>query len=135
MKHCGPDSFEGVATPKMLRSGAQYRRHHDRPPSQPRLGDTPSCGGPLRHLGDARQAAGPAVHRLPAQRSRHHGGRSLFPARALPGFPVAAPVTWAAVERGVRPDAFTIADPPPGLPSKRQRAPWICNSIFRAIRG
>ena len=41
--------------------------------------------------------------------------------RAVPGFPVAAPVTWAAVERGIRPDAFTIADPPPALPRARSR--------------
>jgi bifunctional non-homologous end joining protein LigD len=26
--------------------------------------------------------------------------------RVRPGFPIAAPVTWAAVERGVRPDAY-----------------------------
>ena len=39
--------------------------------------------------------------------------------RALPGFPVAAPVTWAAVERGIRPDAFAMANPPPAAPRKR----------------
>ena len=33
--------------------------------------------------------------------------------RARPGFPIAAPVTWKDVERGVRPDSFTIATPPP----------------------
>jgi bifunctional non-homologous end joining protein LigD len=33
--------------------------------------------------------------------------------RAREGFPVAAPVTWAQAERGIRPDAFTIARPPP----------------------
>jgi len=32
--------------------------------------------------------------------------------RARPGFPVAAPVDWRDIERGMRPDAFTIADPP-----------------------
>jgi bifunctional non-homologous end joining protein LigD len=32
---------------------------------------------------------------------------------ARAGFPAAAPVTWAQVERGIRPDAFTIARPPP----------------------
>jgi bifunctional non-homologous end joining protein LigD len=31
---------------------------------------------------------------------------------ALPGFPVAAPVGWRELERGVRPDAFTIQKPP-----------------------
>jgi bifunctional non-homologous end joining protein LigD len=39
--------------------------------------------------------------------------------RALAGFPVAAPVTWRAVERGIRPDAYTIEHPPPAL---RRRA-------------
>ena len=33
--------------------------------------------------------------------------------RARPGFPVAAPVTWRDVEHGVRPDAFSISNPPP----------------------
>ncbi|RVG84791.1 DNA ligase D [Sinorhizobium meliloti] len=32
--------------------------------------------------------------------------------RARSGFPVAAPVTWRDVERGIRPDAFTIERPP-----------------------
>jgi bifunctional non-homologous end joining protein LigD len=31
--------------------------------------------------------------------------------RARPGFPIAAPVTWKAVERGIRPDAFSIEHP------------------------
>jgi bifunctional non-homologous end joining protein LigD len=32
--------------------------------------------------------------------------------RARPGFPVAAPVTWRDVEHGVRPDTFSMANPP-----------------------
>jgi bifunctional non-homologous end joining protein LigD len=32
--------------------------------------------------------------------------------RARPGFPIAAPVPWRDVERGIRPAAFTIAHPP-----------------------
>jgi bifunctional non-homologous end joining protein LigD len=32
--------------------------------------------------------------------------------RARPGFPVAAPVTWHDIERGVRPVAFTLTKPP-----------------------
>jgi len=32
--------------------------------------------------------------------------------RAREGFPVAAPVTWKDIERGVRPDAYTITRPP-----------------------
>jgi bifunctional non-homologous end joining protein LigD len=40
--------------------------------------------------------------------------------RAREGFPVAAPVTWAQVERGIRPDAFTIARPPPAAPRRKE---------------
>jgi bifunctional non-homologous end joining protein LigD len=35
--------------------------------------------------------------------------------RARPGFPIAAPVEWRDVERGVRPDAFTMKRPPSSL--------------------
>jgi bifunctional non-homologous end joining protein LigD len=35
-----------------------------------------------------------------------------FSPRALPGFPIAAPVSWLELERGVAPDAFTIFRPP-----------------------
>ena len=31
--------------------------------------------------------------------------------RARPGVPIAAPVTWREVERGIRPDAYTIEHP------------------------
>jgi bifunctional non-homologous end joining protein LigD len=31
--------------------------------------------------------------------------------RARQGFPIAAPVTWARIEKGIRPDAFTIDSP------------------------
>jgi len=34
-----------------------------------------------------------------------------FSPRAQPRFPIAAPVTWARIERGIRPDVFTIASP------------------------
>ena len=40
--------------------------------------------------------------------------------RAREGFPVAAPVTWAQVERGIRPDTFTIARPPPAAPRRKR---------------
>jgi bifunctional non-homologous end joining protein LigD len=40
--------------------------------------------------------------------------------RAREGFPVAAPVTWAQVERGIRPDAFTIARPPGATPRRKE---------------
>jgi bifunctional non-homologous end joining protein LigD len=32
--------------------------------------------------------------------------------RARAGFPVAAPVSWRQVEKGIRPDAFTMERPP-----------------------
>jgi bifunctional non-homologous end joining protein LigD len=32
--------------------------------------------------------------------------------RALPGFPIVAPVSWRELERGIRPDAFTMQNPP-----------------------
>jgi bifunctional non-homologous end joining protein LigD len=31
--------------------------------------------------------------------------------RAHPAFPIAAPVTWARIEKGIRPDAFTMDSP------------------------
>lgn len=34
-----------------------------------------------------------------------------FSPRARPGFPISHPVTWGQVERGIRPDAFTLANP------------------------
>lgn len=37
-----------------------------------------------------------------------------FSPRAKPGFPIAAPVSWADVERGMRPDEFTTSKPPRG---------------------
>lgn len=40
--------------------------------------------------------------------------------RARPGFPIAAPVTWRQLERGTRPDAFTLAHP---FRAKRLSAP------------
>jgi bifunctional non-homologous end joining protein LigD len=41
--------------------------------------------------------------------------------RARPNFPVAARVTWQQVERGIRPDAFTIGRPArAGRPAKRR---------------
>jgi bifunctional non-homologous end joining protein LigD len=41
--------------------------------------------------------------------------------RARPGFPIAAPVTWQAVERGIRPDAFSIEHPTRAGVSKKRR--------------
>jgi len=41
--------------------------------------------------------------------------------RARPGFPVAAPVTWRDVERGIRSDAFSISHPPGSRGERRKR--------------
>jgi bifunctional non-homologous end joining protein LigD len=35
----------------------------------------------------------------------------VYSPRARPGFPIAAPVTWREVERGIRPDAYTMEHP------------------------
>ena len=65
-----------------------------------------------------------------------------FSARARPGAPVAAPLTWAEVEKGVRSDAFTVATMPERL--RRLRSdPWAnladCRqtlpaAVMRALR-
>jgi bifunctional non-homologous end joining protein LigD len=36
---------------------------------------------------------------------------AAYSPRARPGFPIAAPVSWAQVERAIRPDAFTLGRP------------------------
>lgn len=41
--------------------------------------------------------------------------------RARPGFPVAAPVTWRDVQRGIRSDACSIANPPNSRERRRRR--------------
>jgi bifunctional non-homologous end joining protein LigD len=46
-----------------------------------------------------------------------------FSPRVRAGFPVAARVTWREVERGIRPDAFTIERPPPMGGRRRRRNP------------
>jgi bifunctional non-homologous end joining protein LigD len=40
--------------------------------------------------------------------------------RARPGFPIAAPASWAQVESGIRPDAFTMDAPPSATEPARQ---------------
>jgi bifunctional non-homologous end joining protein LigD len=39
--------------------------------------------------------------------------------RARPGFPIAAPVAWRDVDSGIRPDAFSIRNPPKSKGSRR----------------
>ncbi|MEI9425290.1 DNA ligase D [Mesorhizobium sp. Cs1299R1N1] len=42
---------------------------------------------------------------------RGNTAAGAFSPRARPGFPIAHPVTWTQVERGIRPDAFTMDHP------------------------
>jgi bifunctional non-homologous end joining protein LigD len=45
--------------------------------------------------------------------SRGNTALGAYSPIALPGFPVAAPVTWKQLEAGIRTDAFTLKRPPP----------------------
>lgn len=69
-------------------------------------------------------AHNPDQYILSAQASRHgrifldylRNGRGTtavgaYSPRARPGFPIAAPTTWARIKNGIEPDAFTMADP------------------------
>lgn len=47
---------------------------------------------------------------------------ATFSPRARRGFPIAAPTSWEALERGVRPDAYTLARPWSRLPAQSTRA-------------
>ncbi|MER8886603.1 DNA ligase D [Mesorhizobium sp. M0816] len=42
---------------------------------------------------------------------RGNTAAGAFSPRVRPGFPIAHPVTWSQVERGIKPDAFTISHP------------------------
>ncbi|HEX2889438.1 DNA ligase D [Vineibacter terrae] len=78
-------------------------------------------------LAERLAATAPQRYVTVAARDRRHGrlyldwqpngrGRTAVGAyspRARPGFPVAAPITWAELERGMRADAYTIFRPPP----------------------
>lgn len=44
-----------------------------------------------------------------------------FSPRARPGYPIAAPVTWHDIERGIRPDAFNIDNPPLNTSSRPKK--------------
>jgi len=54
---------------------------------------------------------------------------ATYSPRARRGFPIAAPTSWQALERGIRPDAYTLARP--GLTAP---APWARGSIQRKSR-
>ena len=50
--------------------------------------------------------------------------------RARAGFPIAAPVTWGDIEKGIKPDAYTIDTPTP-----TQVKAVCCSSVTRCWRG
>ena len=60
----------------------------------------------------ARRPAGQRQHRLPLQQAGGRGDRRLLAARRSPGFPIAAPVEWSQLQRGLAPDAFTMKKRP-----------------------
>jgi bifunctional non-homologous end joining protein LigD len=47
---------------------------------------------------------------------------ATYSPRARRGFPIAAPTTWSALERGIRPDAFTLSRPWSKAPPPTARA-------------
>jgi bifunctional non-homologous end joining protein LigD len=79
-----------------------------------------------RGLAERLAATAPDLYVTTASRAKRHGrlflnwlcnGRGTtaigtYSPRALTGFPVAAPVAWREVEKGIRPDAFTLLRPP-----------------------
>src|SRR3954447_10962862 len=52
----------------------------------------------------------PPVRGLLEERTSHDCVATYSP-RARPGFPIAAPTTWDALEKTAKPDAFTLARP------------------------
>ncbi|MBV8742509.1 MAG: hypothetical protein JOZ12_12045 [Sinobacteraceae bacterium] len=46
---------------------------------------------------------------------------AAYSPRARPGFPIAAPTTWAALESGIAPDSFTLERPFGTTASRRRR--------------
>lgn len=87
------------------------------------------CKRMARRL-EAMDRARYTISSAPAQRNKRiyidylRNGRGTtavgaYSPRAQNRFPVAAPVTWAQVERGMRADAFTIARSPPGTPRRQ----------------
>ena len=47
---------------------------------------------------------------------------ATYSPRARPGFPIAAPTTWPALKKGIRPNAFTLTQPFGEAARKRVRA-------------
>ena len=54
---------------------------------------------------------------------------AAFSPRALPGFPIAAPLEWAQVQRGIAPDAFTHEEA-----SLTYNGEWSCSNRESATR-
>ena len=68
------------------------------------------------------QRGGPPLHRL-LRNGRGTTAVGAFSPRARPGFPIAAPVSWADLHHGIRADAFTLVHPPvKRAPARRERS-------------
>ena len=99
--------------------------------------------GSLLDNGFESQTGRPRAHRLAAKRPRQCTALGAYSPRALPGFPVAAPVTWKQLEAGIATDAFTLKKPPPAQSADSERAlpalpaaPMFCTmsrSRFRCV--
>jgi bifunctional non-homologous end joining protein LigD len=77
-----------------------------------RVAEEIAAGAPARYTTSAALARRPG--RLFVDYLRNGRGTTAIGAyspRARPGFPIAAPVTWREIEKGIAPDAFTIERP------------------------
>ena len=72
-----------------------------------------SCSDNFGKLAHPTKMGSTEICKKRAEEAHTRAEQSVYSPRAREGFPVAAPVTWAQVERGIRPDAFTIARAPP----------------------
>ncbi|MEY9199290.1 bifunctional non-homologous end joining protein LigD [Sinorhizobium fredii] len=78
-----------------------------------RLAQQFACTHPDRYVTSAQLSQRPGKLFLDYLRNgRGTTAVGTYSPRARPGFPVAAPVTWRDIERGISPDAFTMSHPP-----------------------
>jgi bifunctional non-homologous end joining protein LigD len=52
---------------------------------------------------------------------------ATYSPRVRAGFPIAAPTTWEALKRGIRPDAYSMKGPLPQVPRRKTRASRVRN--------
>ncbi len=103
-----------VMTPLQRRVGASGRRmtHDEAHRYSRRLAEQIAGTAPERYITSA--ATSQRAGRLFIDYLRNGRGTTAvatYSPRARPGFPIAAPTTWRRLERGARPNAFTMAQP------------------------